>query len=134
MAEKRELDAVLPLPEAAFHILVALAEGDRHGYAILQEVAERTDGRFRLGPGTLDRPIQRPGPEPEPSVRALGDLLEDRVAVPVSFRQRHEDVERRLREREDRVELSLLRHRNQLYPSWIYPPRCHSAARPITRT
>jgi hypothetical protein len=50
--EKRDLDDVLPLPEAAFHILVALAEGDRHGYAILQEVVERTDGKFRLGPGT----------------------------------------------------------------------------------
>ena len=59
MAEKRDLDAVLPLPEAAFHILVALAEGDRHGYAILQEVGERTGGRFRLGPGTLYRSIQR---------------------------------------------------------------------------
>src|SRR5262249_5772801 len=59
MAEKRDVDAVLPLPEAAFHILVALAERDRHGYAILQEVAERTGGKFRLGPGTLYRSIHR---------------------------------------------------------------------------
>jgi DNA-binding PadR family transcriptional regulator len=59
MRDKPGLEAVLPLPEAAFHILVALAEEDRHGYAILQEVAERTRGRVRLGPGTLYRSIQR---------------------------------------------------------------------------
>ena len=59
MTEKPEPGAVLPLSEAAFHILVALAEGDRHGYAILQEVAERTRGQVRLGPGTLYRSIQR---------------------------------------------------------------------------
>ena len=46
-------DDLLPLPAAAFHILVALAESDRHGYAIMQEVAERTGGRSKLNPGTL---------------------------------------------------------------------------------
>jgi DNA-binding PadR family transcriptional regulator len=59
MAEKADPDAMLPLPEGAFHILVTLAEGDRHGYAILQDVAERTRGQVRLGPGTLYRSIQR---------------------------------------------------------------------------
>jgi len=43
----------LPLTPAVFHILLALADGDRHGYAIAKEVAERTDGTVRLGPGTL---------------------------------------------------------------------------------
>ena len=47
------------ISEPVFHILVALAEGDRHGYAILQEVAERTRGQVKLGPGTLYRSIQR---------------------------------------------------------------------------
>jgi DNA-binding PadR family transcriptional regulator len=47
---KRKLD---PLPSAAFHILLALAGTDRHGYAIMQQVAEQTGGAVRLGPGTL---------------------------------------------------------------------------------
>jgi DNA-binding PadR family transcriptional regulator len=47
---KSKLD---PLPSAAFHILLALAEEDLHGYAIMREVAELTKGRMRLGPGTL---------------------------------------------------------------------------------
>jgi DNA-binding PadR family transcriptional regulator len=50
---------LLPLPPAVFHILVSLAEGDRHGYGIIQEVAQRTGGDVRLGPGTLYRSIQR---------------------------------------------------------------------------
>jgi DNA-binding PadR family transcriptional regulator len=58
MAET-SVDALLPLPAAAFHILLSLADGDRHGYAITQEVAARTGGDVRLGPGTLYRSIQR---------------------------------------------------------------------------
>jgi DNA-binding PadR family transcriptional regulator len=50
---------LLPLPSTAFHILLALADDDRHGYAIMQEVAARTDGRVELGAGTLYRSIQR---------------------------------------------------------------------------
>jgi DNA-binding PadR family transcriptional regulator len=50
---------LLPLPTATFHILVALSEADRHGYAIMQEVAERTDGKTRLNPGTLYTTIRR---------------------------------------------------------------------------
>ena len=59
MPDQPDLQAVLPLPEAALHILMALAEDDRHGYAIIQDVAGRTRGEFRLGPGTLYRSIQR---------------------------------------------------------------------------
>ena len=51
--------ALLPLQPAAFHILVALADEDRHGYAIIQDVAARTGGDLRLSPGTLYRSIQR---------------------------------------------------------------------------
>src|ERR1700704_662753 len=47
------------LPPATFHILLALAEEDRHGYAIIQEVAARTDGDVKLSAGTLYRSIQR---------------------------------------------------------------------------
>jgi DNA-binding PadR family transcriptional regulator len=47
------------LTPAAFHILLALADGERHGYGIMQEVAALTEGRMRLGPGTLYRSIGR---------------------------------------------------------------------------
>ena len=47
------------LPPATFHILLALAEEDRHGYAIIQDVAVRTGGELKLSAGTLYRSIQR---------------------------------------------------------------------------
>jgi len=50
---------LLPLPIATFHILVALSDADRHGYAIMQEVADRTGGRTKLNPGTLYTTIHR---------------------------------------------------------------------------
>ena len=49
----------LPLPPATFHILLALVDGERHGYAMMQEVAERTSGTVRLGPGTLYGSLKR---------------------------------------------------------------------------
>jgi DNA-binding PadR family transcriptional regulator len=52
-------EALLPLPQAAFHILVALAQGDRHGYAIMQDVAAGTGGNLKLNPGTLYTTIRR---------------------------------------------------------------------------
>ena len=48
-----------PLPDVVFHILVALADNERHGYSVMQEVAALTDGRVRLSPGTLYGAIQR---------------------------------------------------------------------------
>jgi DNA-binding PadR family transcriptional regulator len=48
-----------PLSLPVIHILLALADGDRHGYAIKQDVEERTGGAIRLGPGTLYEAIQR---------------------------------------------------------------------------
>ena len=53
------VDHLLPLQPAVFHILMALAEDDRHGYAIIQDVADRTSGTVRLSAGTLYRSIQR---------------------------------------------------------------------------
>ena len=51
--------SLLPLQPASFHILVSLADSDRHGYAIIQDIAERTGSRVRLSAGTLYRTIQR---------------------------------------------------------------------------
>jgi DNA-binding PadR family transcriptional regulator len=60
MAQKSpQPDAFLPLPTATFHILMAVAEEDRHGYAIIQDVAARTGGELKLSAGTLYRSIQR---------------------------------------------------------------------------
>ena len=47
-----------PLPSAAFHILLSLADEDRHGYGIMRQVAEQPGGRMRLGPGTLYSSLQ----------------------------------------------------------------------------
>jgi DNA-binding PadR family transcriptional regulator len=60
MAQKStQPEAFLPLPSATFHILMAVAEEDRHGYAIIQDVAARTGGELKLSAGTLYRSIQR---------------------------------------------------------------------------
>ncbi len=59
MVSRDAVDALLPLPPATFHILVALGDGERHGYAIIQEVEERTGGELRLSAGTLYRSIAR---------------------------------------------------------------------------
>jgi DNA-binding PadR family transcriptional regulator len=49
----------LPLTPAVFHIMLALANGERHGYAIMSEVSGMTEGQIRLGPGTLYGTIKR---------------------------------------------------------------------------
>lgn len=53
MAKKTKSESFLPLTPAMFHILLALADGEKHGYAILKEVARRTDDKVRLSAGTL---------------------------------------------------------------------------------
>jgi DNA-binding PadR family transcriptional regulator len=53
------LDSLLPLPTAVFHILIALADRDRHGYSIMQDVAARTGGKVQLSAGTLYSSIRR---------------------------------------------------------------------------
>jgi DNA-binding PadR family transcriptional regulator len=74
-------DAHLPLSAATFHILLSLADGERHGYAIMTEVAERTGGRVKLGPGTLYTALKR--------------LVEDGVVMEVGERRDRDDDERR---------------------------------------
>lgn len=77
-----DADALLPLPPATFHILVALADDDRHGYAIMQDVTVRTGGSLKLSAGTLYRSIQR--------------MLEQGLIVEISSRPAPEmDDERR---------------------------------------
>ena len=52
-------DQFLPLSPASLQILLALASNDMHGYAIMQEVARQSDGRYKLGPGTLYDSLHR---------------------------------------------------------------------------
>ncbi len=56
---KEKPETWLPLTPAMFHILLALADKDRHGYEIMREVGERTEQKMRLGPGTLYGSIKR---------------------------------------------------------------------------
>ena len=76
-------ESLLPLPPATFHILKAVADEDRHGYAIIQEVASRTNGEVRLSAGTLYRSIQR--------------MLEQGLLVETSERPDPEDDDERRR-------------------------------------
>lgn len=77
-----ELDSFLPLPPATFHILLALLDEDRHGYAIIQDVEARTEGELRLSAGTLYRSIAR--------------MVEQGLLVEVARRvSRHDDERRR---------------------------------------
>jgi DNA-binding PadR family transcriptional regulator len=56
---KTEAESLLPLPPATFHILVALADDDRHGYAVIKDIEARTGGRLKLSAGTLYRSVDR---------------------------------------------------------------------------
>jgi DNA-binding PadR family transcriptional regulator len=56
---RRDPAPFLPLTPAAFHVLLALADGPKHGYLILKDVEERTDGAVRLSTGTLYGLIKR---------------------------------------------------------------------------
>lgn len=54
-----DVNALLPLPPVTFHILVAVAGEDRHGYAIIQDIAARTNDEVQVSAGTLYRSVQR---------------------------------------------------------------------------
>jgi DNA-binding PadR family transcriptional regulator len=73
----RDPEQLVPLTPAVFHILLALADGERHGYGIMQEIAARTEGKLRMGPGTLygsikrmlaDGLIEESGERPDPAL------------------------------------------------------------------
>jgi DNA-binding PadR family transcriptional regulator len=53
------IDQLLPLPPATLHILLALADEERHGYAVIQDVEARTGGELRMSAGTLYRSVAR---------------------------------------------------------------------------
>ena len=74
-------DALLPLPPATLHILLALAEGELHGYAIIGDIERRTDGELRISAGTLYRSIAR--------------MVEQGLIVEVEKRRTIADDERR---------------------------------------
>jgi DNA-binding PadR family transcriptional regulator len=80
---RAEVQSLLPLPLATFHILLALADEDRHGYGIILDVAARTNGELRLSAGTLYRSIQR--------------MLEEGLLVEVRDRPAAEDDDERRR-------------------------------------
>ncbi len=70
-------DDHLPLSPAVFHILLALVDGEKHGYAIMKEVESLSDGQTRMGPGTLygtlkrllsARMVQESDERPDPSL------------------------------------------------------------------
>jgi DNA-binding PadR family transcriptional regulator len=72
-----------PMPSAAFQILLALVEEDLHGYAIMRRVAQQTEGRLRLGPGTLYSSIRT--------------LLEERLIAEIDSREDREHGDERRR-------------------------------------
>lgn len=76
-----EPEAMLPLTPLSFHILLALADDDRHGYGIIKEVRERTNGEVNPGAGTLYAAVQR--------------MLDDGLIAETSERPATGDDERR---------------------------------------
>jgi DNA-binding PadR family transcriptional regulator len=79
--DKLRSDTLLPLTPVAFEILLALAEGEQHGYRIMQDVAARTGGLVTLHPGTL--------------YRALARLLEQELIEELAERPDEDDQRRR---------------------------------------
>lgn len=59
MKVRTDPSSFLPLNASTFHILLSLADAERHGYGIMQEVSDRTHGQVKLGPGTLYGAIKR---------------------------------------------------------------------------
>ena len=59
MGDAEEIEAFLPLPASVMHIVVALADGEKHGYAIMRDVADLSGGAVRMGSGTLYGSIKR---------------------------------------------------------------------------
>jgi len=81
MSKKRETESYLPLTSAEFHFLLALADGDKHAYAIMKDVARLTDGAVRLSAGTLYGLVRRfvsEGMIAEKSERPIAALDDER--------------------------------------------------------
>ncbi len=79
---QQSIERLVPLKPNWFHILLTLADGDRHGYAVMQEVSERTAGKIRLWPATLYGSIRR--------------MEDEQLLEPVEYEEQDEaDDERR---------------------------------------
>lgn len=76
-----DFNSFLPLSPPAVHILLALASEDRHGYGIMQEVLRQSEGKYRIGPGTLYDNLQR--------------LMEQGIVEQTATRARNDDPRRR---------------------------------------
>ncbi|HTS38523.1 MAG TPA: helix-turn-helix transcriptional regulator [Candidatus Solibacter sp.] len=76
-----DISSFLPLSPAALHILLSLAGDDLHGYGIMQEVARQSDGKYKLGPGTLYDNLQK--------------LIRQRLVQEMGRRKDDEDPRRR---------------------------------------
>ena len=81
MKKPPDSDAFLPLKPHWFHVLLSLADDDRHGYGIMQEVARQSEGQYKLGPGTLYDNLQK--------------LIERRLVQPIGGRGGDDDPRRR---------------------------------------
>ena len=81
MPDHDAIHALLPLPVATFHILLALTKGEQHGYAIIRDIEDRTDGALRMSAGTLYRSIAR--------------MVEQGLLLETSQRRTADDDERR---------------------------------------
>lgn len=81
MTANADVERLLPLPPITFHILLSLLDGERHGYAIIQDVGERTGGELQLSAGSLYRSIAR--------------MVEQTLIVEVAKRHAPGDDERR---------------------------------------
>ena len=77
MNKSKDPQELLPLTPPVFHILLALTDGERHGYGIMQDVARQTDNQLQLGPGTLygclkrmlaARLVEESGERPDPAL------------------------------------------------------------------
>jgi DNA-binding PadR family transcriptional regulator len=109
---RRDPAILLPLTPAMFHVLIALADGEKHGYAIIKEVNRRTGGRLRLGAGTLyalvrrflehgviEESAQRPDPALDDERRRYYRLTEFGRAVAVAEAGRLEELIRMARDK-----------------------------------
>jgi DNA-binding PadR family transcriptional regulator len=105
MKDTRNPNALLPLTPALFHVLLSLADGDKHGYAIMKEVARLTDGGVILSAGTLYGILrrlvsdglvveksERPAPELDDERRRYYHLTEFGRSVAQAEAERLEDV------------------------------------------
>jgi len=105
MNPDQRIESHLPLTPALFHVLLALADGDKHGYAILKDVSLRTGGEVRLSTGTLYGIIkrllsdgmiegsrQRPAAEHDDQRRIYYHLTPLGQAVAAAEAERHEKI------------------------------------------